>query len=462
MADSEGGGVKTEGRMRAFDIGCVVTGGIIGVGIFFTPARVAAAVDTPAQVITVWCLGGIIAILGAIVFADLSKRVPGHGGTFVYIHEAFGRLPAFLYGWANWLVIQAGALGVVGLVCIDYLYVLLYGSSDAVGPGMRVGLAAVAIGMFTLLNALGLRVGRPVQNGLTVAKTLAVFLLVLIALFTEGEGFKESALVTDEPPSRGWLSVMAVAILPVLFSYGGWQQGSFLAGAAKRPMRDVPMGIIGGTLVVVLAYTTINLSFLNLLGFEAAAESTTIGADAARAALDPLGYGEIAARVFAGMVVISALGILNTICMAPPYVLHAMAKKGLFFAAAGRLDPRFGSPLLGVLVQGSWGIVLLLGAYAIFDEGSSEALDFLLTGVVFVDWVFFALCAYALLRLRSREGSPVLSSAGLVSLSFAALATVITLGAIWSSFEASMTGLVVCLAGVMAFLLMRKRAASQR
>ncbi|MHC5065068.1 MAG: amino acid permease, partial [Planctomycetota bacterium] len=123
MEKAPAGGEANAGRLRAFDIGCVVTGGIIGVGIFFTPARVAAAVDTPAQVITVWCLGGLIAILGAVVFADLSKRVPGHGGTFVYIHEAFGRLPAFLYGWSNWLVIQSGALGVVGLVCVDYLYV---------------------------------------------------------------------------------------------------------------------------------------------------------------------------------------------------------------------------------------------------------------------------------------------------------------------------------------------------
>ncbi len=453
---SDGGGPKS--GLRAFDIGCVVTGGIIGVGIFFTPARVAAAVDTPAQVITVWCLGGLVAMLGAIVFADLSKRVPGHGGTFVYIHEAFGRLPAFLYGWANWLVIQSGALGVIGLICVDYLYVILHGDSLAVGPGMRVALAAGLIALFTVLNALGLRVGRPMQNALTVAKTLAVFLLVLIALFSEGEGFKESALSQSESPARSWLSVLAVSILPVLFAYGGWQQGSFLAGAARNPQRDVPLGIIGGTIVVVIAYIAINLSFLNLLGFEAAAQSKTIGADAARAALDPLGYGEMAARIFAGMVVISALGILNTICMAPPYVLHAMAKKGLFFAAAGRLDPRFGSPMLGVIVQGGWGIVLLLGAYMIFEEGSTHALDVLLTGVVFVDWIFFALCAYALLLLRRREGSPLVSLAGLASVLFAVLATAITVGAVSTSWEGSIPGLLVCLAGGLAFLLMKKGA----
>ncbi|MHC5065452.1 MAG: APC family permease, partial [Planctomycetota bacterium] len=351
------------------------------------------------------------------------------------------------------------ALGVVGLVCVDYLYVILHGDSSAVSPGTRVALAAGLIAMFTILNAMGLRVGRPMQNALTVAKTLAVFLLVLIALFSEGEGFKESALAQAEAPTRSWLTVLAVSILPVLFAYGGWQQGSFLAGAAKNPQRDVPLGILGGTLVVVVAYIAINLSFLDLLGFEAAAASTTIGADAARAALDPLGYGDMAARIFAGMVVISALGILNTICMAPPYVLHAMAKKGLFFSSAGRLDPRFGSPLLGVIVQGGWGIVLLLGAFLIFDEGPSHALDVLLTGVVFVDWVFFALCGYALLRLRGVAGNSLLSPAGLLALGFALLATAITAGALWTSYESSLAGILVCGAGLLAFLLMRKRSA---
>ncbi len=431
-------------ELSAFDIGCIVVGGIIGVGIFFTPKNVAAAVDTPQQVLLAWGLGGLLAVLGALVFAELALRVPGHGGVFRYLEAAFGRTVAFLYGWANWLVIQAGALGIVALLLVDHLRI-------AIAPGVlwsphaRVALAGGLMILFTFVNVLGLRTGKRVQNALIVLKVLSLAFLVMLAWFGSG-----SAAVEPLPPpsGRSLPSMLAAAMLPVLFATGGWQQGSFVAGAAKH-RRSVPIGLLGGVAVVVITYMTVNLAYLDLLGFGKARTSEAIGAAAAEVALGPGG-----ARVLAAMVVVSAAGILNTICMAPPYVLYAMAQHGCFPAAFGRLHPRFGTPVLGVLGQGLWAVLLLLFVHlgtTWWGGGSTtDSLDFVCNGVVFVDWLFYGLCGAALLVLRHRRvGEPgAVVGAGVAGVLFALGAVAVTAGAIVSNPYPSATGAVLVSLGL--------------
>jgi APA family basic amino acid/polyamine antiporter len=442
--------------LGAFDIGCVVVGGIIGVGIFFTPRYVAQAVDTPAQVILAWGLGGLLAVLGALVFAELCTLVPGHGGIFRYILAAFGRVPAFLYGWANWLVIQAGALGVVALVLVDHLDLLLFGSPRTSADG-RVAFAALLMLLFTGTNVLGLRVGKRVQNTLTVVKVAALLFLVALA-FLHGAAAAPAPAPAPEPrAARSLPALLAAALLPVLFATGGWQQGSFLAGAARRPLRDVPLGILAGVAVVVVAYLTVNLAYLRLLGFEGARGSQAIGAAAAAVAV-----GEHGGRVFAAMVVVSAAGIMNTICMAPPYVLYAMAQEGVFPRAFARLHPAWGTPVLGVLGQGLWAVALLLAVHAWVRLGPGEStidtLDFVCNGVVFVDWLFFALCALAVLRLRGRgrEGLRVPGGA-VVAATFLLGALAVTVGALWQKAEASAAGAAVVALGLPVYWLVMRR-----
>jgi len=436
-----------------FDVACVVVGGIIGVGIFFTPQRVAAAVDGPEQVIAAWCLGGVLAVLGALVFASLANRVPGHGGTFVYIERAFGPAPAFLYGWANWLVIQSGALGLIGLVMVDYLDRAIHGPGHQLEMGVKVGLAAAAILLFTGLNLLGLGVGKRVQNLFSVVKTGLVFGIVALALWVQGDPHGVAVAPADGA-GRGWLMAMAGAMLPVLFSFGGWQQGAFLAGAARRPGRDVSVGIIAGVSVVVAAYISINLAYLSLLGFNGAVESTAIADAAVRAAVEPTGYGDLAGRAVSLAVVISALGIMNTICMAPPFVLHAMARKGLFLASVGRLHERTGAPVVAVLVQGLWAFCLLIIVYLLAADAVA-ALDFLLAGVVFVDWLFYGACGLALLRLRADAAGGAWR--GVVAVAFALAATAVMVGAIWTAPTASLAGVGIAALGVPAYWLVRRR-----
>ncbi|MCR9243862.1 MAG: APC family permease [bacterium] len=457
-------------ELSAFDIGCVVVGGIIGVGIFFTPQKVAAAVDSSGQVMLAWALGGVLAVLGAIVFAELSLAVPGHGGMFRYLRAAFGDRVAFLYGWGNWLVIQSGAAGIVALLLVNYLEQALGWAGSWPEPG-KVALAALTIALFVGLNVLGLRTGKRVQNALTVFKVAALSWLVGLAIFAapaEPAAAAAAAGSVDlhgpgshgaQPPAAGdrsLVAMLAAAILPVLFAMGGWQQGSFVAGAARRPA-SVALGVLGGVAVVVVAYMMVNVAYLELLGFEGARTSSAIGAAAAEAAM-----GEVGGRILAAMVVVSAAGVLNTICLAPPYVLYAMAREGCFPARFGHLHPRFGTPVLGVLGQGAWAIVLLWLAYGgivCWGDGSTIAtLGFVCTGVVHVDWLFFGLCGVALLRLRRRAGPDAprrLPGGAVAAVLFALGAVAVTVGAFYSETEASFVGTGLVLLG--CFFLPRTR-----
>ena len=233
---------------------------------------------------------------------------------------------------------------------------------------------------------------------------------------------------------------LSSALLPVLFAIGGWQQGSFLAGAARRPQRDVPLGILVGVAVVIGVYLAINVAYLALLGFPGMATSSKVGADAATVVL-----GDGGGRVFALMVALSAAGIMNTICMAPPYVLYAMAQEGLFPRAFGELRGARQTPVLGVLGQGLWGIVLLLCVHLATrggGKGATDHLGFLCDGVVFVDWLFFTLCGLSLLALRRRMGSAPfrVPGGGWIAALFALGAAAVTIGAIRMQWTSSLVG----------------------
>jgi APA family basic amino acid/polyamine antiporter len=245
-------------------------------------------------------------------------------------------------------------------------------------------------------------------------------------------------------------------MLPVLFACGGWQQGAFVAGAARRPLRDVPLGIALGVVVVVVAYLAINLAYLDLLGFDAAASSPAIAAEACRAALAPLGAGDVAARVMAGAITVSALGIMNTILLAPPWVLATMAERGVFLRACAYVHPRWHSPLVGVLVQGGCAMALLVLTHLAFAHtarGTLGTLDFLLTGVVFVDWLFFALCGLALTVLARRRPGTLLGRASpALGMVFTLFAGAVTAGAVATAPWPSLVGAGLCALGLVPYV----------
>jgi basic amino acid/polyamine antiporter, APA family len=349
-------------------------------------------------------------------------------------------------------VIQAGALGVVAIVLVDHVVMLVGGRDAHVSADAQVALASCVMLLFTVTNLFGLAVGKRVQNALTVTKVVMIALLACCAFFVAQHG-------TDavKVPAGGSLSMrLSSALLPVLFAIGGWQQGSFLAGAARRPQRDVPLGILGGVAVVIGVYLAINVAYLALLGFPGMAASSKVGADAATVVL-----GESGGRVFALMVALSAAGIMNTICMAPPYVLYAMAQEGLFPRAFGELRGARQTPVLGVLGQGLWAIVLLLAVHLLTrgsGKGANDQLGFLCDGVVFVDWLFFTLCGLSLLALRRRSGpAPFQVPGGMwIAVLFALGAAAVTIGAIRMQLLPSALGAGIVALGLPVYVLFRK------
>lgn len=379
--------MSEERSLTATDIGAVVVGGIIGVGIFFTPGDVAAIVPSPYWVLGMWALGGVLAILGALVLADLGARMPKAGGFYVFLREGFGPkwgpLVAFLYGWVNLLIIQSAALAIIALVLVQNLEVLIGKQPMWIETAIAVG----AIVTFAGANAVGLRLGSGLQRAITAGKLLAVACLVGLGVGWGSAAAGLTAINTAAPTTIP--EILAAAMIPVLFSYGGWQHGTYVAGVARDPQRSIPKGIIGGVLIVIACYITINFAYLTLLGQDGMAGANALAAEAATVAVGPVG-----GALIAGAIVLSAAGILNTISLAFPYVIYAMAKDGLFLKAAGDLHPRTGTPVLAIVALSTWGSVgVLVGM---------DGIGSLLAGTSFAEWTFFALVAIAHVRLQRR------------------------------------------------------------
>jgi APA family basic amino acid/polyamine antiporter len=368
-------------------VAAVAIGAIVGVGIFFTPATLAKAVPSPAWVLGLWVLGGIASLTGALVFADLGVRWPRAGGMYVFLREGFGgRLGdavSFLFGWLQLLVVQPGAMGVIAVVLVDHVIFL----TGPVSPALRTGGACAAILAFTGANLLGLKTGGRIQIAMSALKLGALALLILVGLVW---GHAAEVMMRPTRASQGtWTSWALFGMIPVLFTFGGAYHATFISGAVRDPERSIPRGIVAGIGAVLIAYLGVNVAYLALLGQERLAASTSPAADAFGVALGPS-----AAKIVAVGIVLSAAGILNTVSLGFPFVVYAMAKDGVFFARAGKLDARTGRPSLAVATQG------LLACVAVII-GSSR-IDVLLTGIAFADAFFQAAVAIVALKHRGR------------------------------------------------------------
>lgn len=367
-------------RLGLFDAAMVVMGGIIGGGIFLNPSIVAQRVGSTAGVLTTWILGGAIGMAGALCFAELGARRPRAGGGYVYLREAFGPLPAFLYGWTFLLVINAGGIAAIAVTFSRYLGALLNLPSGWV-PVLAVG----AILGLTAVNYIGVQTGAAVQNVLTVLKLAALVLLIVA-------GFTAVSPAEPTPAADGGAAIsfrtLGVALIPVLFSYGGWAHGNNMGGELKDGDRTLPRAIVLGVAGVILVYVLANAAYLRVLGVAGLAASHAPASDLLRHT-----FGTIGATVISLGIVTSTLGFVGVAIMTAPRILQAMAADGLALPSAAALHPRFHTPHVALVVQGIWAAVLTLsGTYG-------QLLDY----TVFGDWIFFGLIAATLFRYRSRE-----------------------------------------------------------
>ena len=434
---------------RALGLGSVtllVVGGIIGSGIFFTPAAVARALPEGWMVLAAWVAGGLVALAGALTYAELGAMMPRAGGAYLYIREAFGPLPAFLYGWMLLLSIGTGALAAVAMGFAGYLGRFY----DLAPVGGQLAVAAATIAILSLTNWFGVRPGAFVQNVLTVAKIAALGALVLGGLVLWGR-VAPPPVVADPPAAPSLLRGAASAFVAVLFTIGGWQQMSMVAGEVRRPERNVPRGLALGIAIVVAIYLGTNVVYLHLLGRDALAASGAVAADAAERLVGPAGATAITAGAM-----LSILGFVNVVILATPRVFFAMARDGLFLPAAARVHPRWRTPHVAIAIMGAWAIVLLLV--------SRGDMDLLLGAVVFADWIFFGLGAasvFALRRSRPNDERPYRAIGyPWVPAFFVAAAAVGVISAIVSARATSLLGVVLLLAGVAVYRWLGARAAA--
>ena len=366
-----------------FSATMMVVGGIIGSGIFLNPAIVAARVGTTALTLLVWILGGVVALIGALVYAELGASRPVAGGGYVYLRDAYGPLPAFLYGWTLLLVIATGAIAAVAVTFANYATALLGWNAEA-----RVPLAVAAIVTLSGVNYVGVRPGALTQNVFTVLKLAALVLLIVAGLTAAGVAPGPDP---DPVQPRNTALMLGAALVPVLFAFGGWQQTNFIAEELIEPKRNLPRALIAGVSIVVAVYLLANLAYLRTLGIVGLAQSSAPAADAMTAR-----FGSLGGMLIAAGIAISSFGFLNLVILVSPRVYRAMASDGLFFPSLAHLHPKYRTPGTAILFQGAWAILLTLtGRYG-------DLLDY----VVFGDWIFFGSTAATLFvfRARARNG----------------------------------------------------------
>jgi basic amino acid/polyamine antiporter, APA family len=421
----------------------MVVGGIIGSGIFLNPALVAERVRTPELTLLVWILGGGIALIGALVFAELGARRPVAGGGYVYLRDAYGALPAFLYAWTLLLVIATGAIAAVAVTFAGYMATLL-----GVGPAAQLPLAVGAILFLSAVNYFGVKPGAITQNVLTILKLSALAILVVAGLTLA------PAIPAPEPlpplAQQEILLGVGAALVPVLFAFGGWQQTNFIAEELIDPERNLPRALLAGVSIVVLVYLLANLAYLRTLGVAGLSSSSAPAADAVSALLGPRGRGLMAAGI-----AVSTFGFLNLVILVSPRVYQAMARDGLFFPSLARLHVRYRTPAAAIVFQGAWAVILTLtGRYG-------DLLDY----VVFGDWIFFAAVASTVFVFRSRERNGRERSRlrfrmpgfPLLPLAFMLAAFYVVVGSIASNPANAVKGTALILLGVPVFLFWRRK-----
>ncbi len=367
-------------QLGLFDATMVVMGGIVGAGIFINPYVVARQVHTPALILGAWIFGGIVALGGAFIWAELAATLPEVGGQYAYLREAYHPAIAFLYGWVLLLVIQTGGMAAVSITFARY-FVEFTGinAQDWV-------VASVALGILTLINCLGVKTGSRTQSMLMAFKIVAIAAMVLAGLALAG--------VHTATPSRTEpfpLASFGAAMVPVLFAFGGWQTANFIAAEIREPKKNLPRALLIGVLGVVVLYTTVNWVCVRSLGPEGLAATTTPATAVMRMAL-----GERGAIFIAAAIAISTLGFLSQSILTAPRVYFAMADDGLFFRQVAWLHPRTRVPVVAIILQSVWTIVIAL----------SGRYEQILNYVVSMDFIFFGLTATTIFvfRRRARRG----------------------------------------------------------
>jgi len=372
---------KLAKELTLYGLIMVAIGSCIGSGIFVTPSQIAGLIPSPYIILAVWAIGGIITLTGALTFAEISSIFPKAGGIYVFLKEAYGGWIGFLYGWAYLLIITSGSIAVLALAFSYYLSFFI-----PMNETWKVITGIIAISVLTTLNILRAKFGEMFSNVFTGLKILGILIIIGVGIIygTSDLTFKGTGFTF--PPGSGFQS-FGVALVGVLFSYGGWQHASFLAGETKNPSRNVPIAMITGAIVVTIIYLLVNVSYMFLLPLNTITGSQKVAAEAVSTIL-PFG-----GMLVAGIIAISTLGTIGIYTLSSPRIYYAMAEDGLFFKGIAKVHPVFKTPVNAIIIQSVWAIVLIL-FWGTFED--------LITYTVSVEWIFFTFAAAGIFIFRKK------------------------------------------------------------
>jgi APA family basic amino acid/polyamine antiporter len=382
--------------LRTFDLLMIIVGGVIGSGIFLTPAVVAAELRTPWLFLGVWAAGAVITVLACLAFAELATMFPSAGGQYVYLREAFGEFPAFLYGWMIFVGGLTGGVAAVAVAFAEYLGAAMpYGAAEAVftifgRPVTRGQAMAVAcIMLLTWANIIGLRRGASLLNAVALLKFAAMAVFVLFA-FSLGSGSWENVAQSSPMPREGTalFAAIGVALIAVFWSYDGWTFVTWVAGESKTPQRSIPIALIAGMSLVGIVYLCMNLAYMYAMPLERMAEQLTVAQAAAEQLFSPR-----AGVWLSAMIALSCFGATSAAIMTGARVYYAMARDGVFFQRMGDVHAGYRTPAFSLAIQGVWSSALAL----------SGTYDQLATYAVFVMVLSYIATVVGLFVLRRKR-----------------------------------------------------------
>lgn len=427
------------------DLILLIIGTVIGSGIFIVPGAVLRQTNgSIALAMMVWLAGGILSLLGALTYGELSAMNPKAGGLYIFIRDGFGSLPAFLYGWTLFFVISSGSVATLAVAFGSYL-----GEIIQLSPAIAKLAAIAMIAVVTIVNVLGTRESANLQGWTTAIKVFAI-LAMGVVLFALGRGL--SGVSAGGLPSVGVKSLVSgvgFAMIGVLWAYEGWQYVTFSAGETINAQRNFPRAFLIGSAVLIGIYLFANLAYLAALGPVKVAQTDSVAAAAVTAVV-----GRSASKLVAAAILISIFSATNGIMLTAPRVYYAMARDGIFFHQLGRVHPRFRTPAFAVLAGSAWAI--FLAATGTFEQ--------LLTYVVFTGWLFYALGAASIFIYRRqgciRELPYRVPGYPWTPLLFIAAAAALVINTIATQFGRAAIGLGMVLLGTPAYFVWRSRSKS--
>ena len=436
-SDAPNGGRGLERRLGPLDAAAIVISNVIGGGIFFVPVIVASLVPSPGPMLAVWLVGGALAFAGAMAYAELAAVRPHAGGEYVYLRDAYGPLAAFLTGWTSFVAGFSGAIAASAVALADYVTRFI-----PVAANVKPVIALSAIVALTLIHVRGLGPGRLVQNILAGLKVTGI--VVLIALgFAIGNGdaanYSSGAPVAAVP----WL----LALVPVMFSYSGWNAAAYVAEEVRNPSRNVPLALGLGTAVVIVLYAGLNALYLYAMPIDQL--SALPGSRLLDSVADRL-FGPTAGDLLGLFAIVSLAASISAMVIAGPRVYFAMARDGMFVRAAGRVHPRFHTPATAIVAQGVWSSVLVL-------SGTQQQLvDY--TGFAVVLFAGITVSALFVLRRRHSGAARPFSALGYpwAPAIFVIASALMVIAEARRTGWTTVAGVVVILAGVPVYYAIRR------